>query len=334
MTDIAIIGAGFAALTVANILKDDANICIYEKSSGVSGRMSTRRAGPYEFDHGAQYFTAKSRPFENFISPMIAKGIIGHWGARFVEFKKTKIIAQRNWNKGFPHYIGIPGMSAIGQYLSRGLAVNLNTRISSVKKDGEKWCVIDDLGNELGVYDWVVSTLPVQQALNLLPKSLSFYSKIEPLKMQACFALMFGFNSHIELGFDAANIIDNDISWISINNSKPKRNRSFCLLAHSSNKWADEHIDVNRDHVMDYLCDKTSEIIGHDLRKADHKEIHGWRYAYIEKQEGLGHQIDKNKKFAACGDWCIQGRVEAAFSSGLKLANQLLPIIKKENNYG
>ncbi len=334
MTDIAIIGAGLSALTVANILKADADICIYEKSSGVGGRISTRRAGPYEFDHGAQYFKAKSRSFEDFIRPMITQGVIGRWDARFVEFRKNKIVAQRNWNEGSPHYIGIPGMSAIGEYLSRGLTINLNTRISSFKKEGEKWCLIDELGNELGVFDWIISTLPVQQVIDLVPKTLSFYPKIEPVKMKSCFALMLGFDRHIELGFDAANIISNDISWISINNSKLKRNGSFCLLAHSSNNWADEHIDDNHNDVMEYLREKTSEIIGYDLRESNYKEIHGWRYANIERQEGLSHYIDENENFAACGDWCIQGKVEAAFSSGLKLANQLLPIIIKKKNYG
>jgi renalase len=55
MTNIAIIEAGLSGLTAANILKDYADITIFEKSRGVSGRMSTRHAYPYSFDHGAQF---------------------------------------------------------------------------------------------------------------------------------------------------------------------------------------------------------------------------------------------------------------------------------------
>ncbi len=47
MTNIAIIGAGLSGLTAANILKDYSNITLFEKSRGVSGRMSTRRAEPF-----------------------------------------------------------------------------------------------------------------------------------------------------------------------------------------------------------------------------------------------------------------------------------------------
>ena len=38
--------------------------------------MSTRRAGPYFFDHGAQYFTARTKPFKDFIQPLVDQGII------------------------------------------------------------------------------------------------------------------------------------------------------------------------------------------------------------------------------------------------------------------
>ncbi|MDE4959738.1 NAD(P)-binding protein, partial [Francisella tularensis subsp. holarctica] len=40
MIKIAIIGAGIAGLTAAKILKDSAQVIVFEKSRGVSGRMS------------------------------------------------------------------------------------------------------------------------------------------------------------------------------------------------------------------------------------------------------------------------------------------------------
>ncbi|AJI69041.1 NAD(P)-binding protein [Francisella tularensis] len=75
MIKIAIIGAGIAGLTAAKILKDCAQVIVFEKSRGVSGRMSTRYADPYYFDHGTQYFTAKSTDFKEFLKPMIDNGI-------------------------------------------------------------------------------------------------------------------------------------------------------------------------------------------------------------------------------------------------------------------
>nr|MDJ0929273.1 NAD(P)-binding protein [Gammaproteobacteria bacterium] len=60
MTTIAIIGAGLSGLVLATRLSEHATVTVFDKSPRVSGRMATRRAPPYEFDHGTQFFTARS----------------------------------------------------------------------------------------------------------------------------------------------------------------------------------------------------------------------------------------------------------------------------------
>lgn len=49
---IAIIGAGSSGLTLAQQLKEYADVVVYEKACGVGGRMSTRYVDPFYFDHG------------------------------------------------------------------------------------------------------------------------------------------------------------------------------------------------------------------------------------------------------------------------------------------
>ena len=63
---IAIIGAGLAGLVCANMLKEKNTITVFEKSRGVGGRMATRYKDSFEFDQGAQYFTAKTPEFQKF----------------------------------------------------------------------------------------------------------------------------------------------------------------------------------------------------------------------------------------------------------------------------
>ena len=70
MNKIAIIGTGISGLTCAHYLKELADITLFEKARGVGGRISTRRADPFCFDHGAQYFTAQSKEFKTFIKPL------------------------------------------------------------------------------------------------------------------------------------------------------------------------------------------------------------------------------------------------------------------------
>lgn len=63
---VAVVGAGIAGLTASRALRDHGlSVTVFEKSRGPSGRMSTRRVdgGRVQFDHGAQYFTARDPAF-------------------------------------------------------------------------------------------------------------------------------------------------------------------------------------------------------------------------------------------------------------------------------
>ena len=324
MTRIAIIGAGLSGLTAANKLKNHAEITIFEKALSVGGRMSNRRAEPYFFDHGAQYFSVKTDEFKAFIAPMVNDGIVKSWNARFAEIKGRTIIRERRWDDGYPHYVGVPNMSSIAKHLSDGIKIELETRVHSISKKLGKWSLTDDQGRSLGEYDWVISAIPAEQAADLLPSSLPLYPNVSMTQMEGCFSVMLGFNQALPLEFDSALIRGEDISWISVNSSKPDRKGGFCLLVHSTNIWADAHRDDDRDEVMHYLCRQTSLIIGHDVSKADHKAIHSWGYANAKKQTGDTYFIDTTENIGVCGDWCIQGRVEAAFTSGLDLGKRVL----------
>ena len=66
---------------------------------------------------------------------------------------------------------------------------------------------------------------------------------------------------------------------------------------------------------------KTSDLIGHDVSLANHKAVHGWCQANIDQQYDETSMIDQKARIDPCGDWFIQGRVEAAFPSGCELVN-------------
>jgi hypothetical protein len=135
---------------------------------------------------------------------------------------------------------------------------------------------------------------------------------------------MLGFVQSLPLEFEAARLINTDLSWIAVNSHKPGRSNYFTLVVHSSEKFAEAHIDDDREKVMRHLISETSRIIGHDVSTADYKTIHEWRYANNAKRDQLGTIfLDQKRKLAACGDWCIGGRVEGSFTSAYKLINKI-----------
>ncbi|MDG1286312.1 MAG: FAD-dependent oxidoreductase [Rickettsiales bacterium] len=323
MSKIAIIGAGFSGLVLAKELSAFADVTVFEKARGVSGRMSTRYADTYQFDHGAQFFTAKTAAFQEFLQPLISQGVVAHWTPRFVEIDRNVITGERQWDENYPHYVGMPKMNQIAKHLAEGLTINLQTPVATIEKKADEWCLKDDAGGAQGCFDWVISTAPPVQSTALLPEIFTHHTALQKTRMSGCFSLMLGFAEPLPLSWDAALVMHADISWISVNSSKPGRPAGYSLLINSTNDWAEKHLDDDRAEVQDYLCSAVSKVIGHDVSQADHIALHGWRYANIGKQDGEPSLLDAENQLAACGDWCIQGRVEAGFTSAMHLADKL-----------
>ena len=326
---IAILGAGIAGVATARLLSGVAATVLFDKARGVGGRMSVRRKEPFSYDHGAQYFTARTVEFQQFIRPAIDSGWIKRWDARYVSLDKDSVVAKKNWHDDEPRYVGVPGMNSLVKHLSEGLTIHTNTKISSLKRQKEFWDLLDDQGNVHQGFDWVITTVPSPQAAELLTPSFRHYEDIRNIRMRPCFALMLGFSAKFPLEFDAAHVTNTNISWIAVNSSKPGRSNLPTLVVHSTERYAEEHLESDRDLVMKALCAETSHIIGRDVRGADSKVLHAWHFANNHRQISLPSFIDQELKLAACGDWCQGGRVEGAFSSAADLVVKLKEYLKK-----
>jgi predicted NAD/FAD-dependent oxidoreductase len=319
MTKIAIIGAGLAGLTAAKSLCANAEVQIFEKSWRAGGRMSTRTK-VYGFDHGAQYFTARSKAFKAFLQPFIQRGIIARWDACFAELDRSTPVNRRQWGSEYPHYVAVPGMNALCVALSSDMNVQYKSRVTSILPAGSKWKLEVNEDRSPVTFDWVISAIPAQQTAALMPDDFSYLKQIRQKKMLGCYTLMLGFKRPLKTDFDCALVNNADISWISVNSSKPGRSKSFALIVHSTNQWAEENIELHDDRVKRHLINEACDVLQQDISHANHIQLHRWRYANIEKQTGEKALLDRENQLAAIGDWCIKGRVESAFISARNLA--------------
>ena len=258
---------------------------------------------------------------------MIQSSVVKSWNARFVEIKKNQIINQRQWNDDFPHYVGAPTMSEMGRFLAQDLDVKLNMEVQ-IKKEENQWHIIDINGVNHGSFDWVISTAPSLQSAAILSDEFKFHNILMERNMIECFSLMLGFENKLDLTWEAALISDADISWISVNSSKPDRRKDFTLLIHSTNLWAKNNFNIKKDVIIEQLLDATSEIVGKSIYNSKFIDLHRWKFANIKKQIIKPAFIDQSNRMAACGDWCIKGRIESAFLSGFDLANEMRNLLK------
>lgn len=326
MTSIAVIGAGLAGLVFAREMQASNEVTLFEKSRGVGGRMATRYADPYRFDHGAQFFTARSARFRDYLAPLVDAGVVAPWHARFAEITGDTITAERRWDDAHLHYVGCPGMNALPKALAEGLDLRLGTRIERASYDAGAWTLHAADGESFGGFDWLVCTQPSPQVTPVVGSDSPLSVRAQAATMKACFALMLGFEQPIATRFDAARVLAADISWISVNSSKPGRSNDFTLLVHATNAWADANLELDLDAAKAHMLEQLNMVAGIDGGTAAVQQIHRWRYANADAQTGTDYFIDPDGRLAACGDWFIRGRVEAAFRSAMNLVRDFTDI--------
>jgi renalase len=320
--NIAVIGAGISGVYVAKELSKIADITVFEKSRGFGGRMSTRTRGDYQFDHGAQYFTARTKSFQQFLEPFARNGIISKWKPKIVGIEKGGAPKVRNLNPDTPFYVPVPKMSGFCRHLASELDVRLQTKIDKIINDGDKLSLYagDDF---LGQFDWVICAIPSHQVAEIMPECFSYMNEIKNIKMQGCYSLMRGFKPPLDIKWDAASVNGYDISWVAVNSTKPERPTKYSIIAHSTNEWAEDNIEANLEESKLHLMSELSDITGLDLTSADHIDLHRWRYANARKQKGQKAYIDFDNNLAACGDWSIEGKIEAAFNSACHIVESM-----------
>ena len=321
-TKIAILGAGLAGLNLAKLLQANAEIVLFEKSDKLGGRMATHRCNGFEFDHGAQYFTAKDPLFKDWVARLMDANVVASWPARFVEIEHRSMLSQRTWDDAFPHYVGIPSMNAIAQHLAEGLDVRFNQLITGIKPHRTKW-LLETADGQFAEFDWVVSTLPAEQAQVILPDSYQQKKALQSVQMEPCFTLMLGYDSARHSAWDAAFISQSILSWVSVNSAKPNRAKPYTLVAMSQNAWARDNFARPEAQIIAELLSELEGVMGEKLGDATYIKLKKWKYANADKQKTELSYVDHAAKLACCGDWCISGRIESAFMSSSRLAETI-----------
>ncbi|NQY96047.1 MAG: FAD-dependent oxidoreductase [Henriciella sp.] len=315
--NIAIIGAGLAGLHLASQLASAHTVTVFEKARGPGGRMSTRRAAPYAFDHGAQYFTAATQAFRDFLAPFLEDGTVAAWPDA-IELSGGAVVSDKQ------KYAAAPGMNAICKTLAAGLDVRTGARIETLQRAPDGWHVQIASGETEGPFDWVISTAPAPQTAALLPDDFGPKERLAEVEMLGCFTLMLGFEAPPAITWSAQKIGNSPVGWMAMNSEKPGREGAASLVVQANNTWAEAHLEDDPAAVISTLLNAASEYADQDLSTAPHQVLHRWRYAATRTPAGEAFLKDDALQLAACGDWCLGSKVEAAFLSADALAKDLL----------
>ncbi len=338
---IAVVGGGMSGLVAARQLcQAGRNVTLFDKGRGIGGRMSVRHTenNSLTFDHGAQYFTAKSDSFAKQVAAWEQAGSVAEWSVRFrkITCDPSGAIMTSEEPIEAKRYVGTPGMNAPLKQLasdvqSLGGLIATKTRVASLKKIENRWRLATDHGEEIGDFDSVIVSAPAPQAAELITASPALANAAKSVKMSGCWALMLAFNSKLPTDFEAAWIeatsVRQPLAWVANNGSKPQRStgssEGSSWVLHSDPTWAAERFELDTTEVAKEMLAAFAKLIGTELPKTRYLAAHRWRYA-LPKPLSEAAIIDQERSLYACGDWCGGPRVEGAYLSGLAVADAVL----------
>jgi predicted NAD/FAD-dependent oxidoreductase len=139
--------------------------------------------------------------------------------------------------------------------------------------------------------------------------------------MRGCWALMLRYPAPAGLPFDAAFVNEGALRWVARDSSKPGRPGTETWLLHASAEWSEAHLEDSPECVAAELLPAFSEFGG---AAPQAWTAHRWRYADMAAPLDHGCVWDRDRKLGLCGDWLNGGKVEGAWRSGRRLAEEAL----------
>jgi renalase len=303
----AVIGAGLAGLTCAQVLADAGqSVVVFDKGRGLGGRMASRRKDGWRFDHGAVALRPTDDAFAAFLATAHDMGHAEAWNAA------------NGWT-------GVPGMNAVVKSLARGLEIVQSQRVTGLDKTDGGWIVKGPQHAENLIFNRVILAIPHPQAQEILAPWPALSAQIEKVQMQPCWTLMVGFDASLSTDLTYSNRCTDPISVIVRETAKPGRSLpgdGWVIQANAD--WTRSHLELDQSQIEALLLSAFFKEIACAPVAPAITMAHRWRYALTTTPLGQAYVMDASLGLAVCGDWCLGNNAEAAHDSGRSLAAAII----------
>ena len=327
-TAIVIIGSGLAGLAAGQLLrKAGHNALILDKGRRAGGRMSTRRADGFLFNHGAQFVTARSAAFSAVCTRAVQAGQLAKWP-----------LAGRE-----DAFSGTPAMRGLAEFMAEGLTIRQQAEVKNITRvkpirgphNGPLKLQLAD-GTVITCRHLIV-TCPAPQTSRLLREAAPELSACaDPVIYAPCWAVMVGFPAPIDLPRTLIQTTEEPIGCATYEPFRPEASQTAALTLHATADFSKTHLEAEPTDICDQLLASFAEQQNIPLPHPSYSAAHRWRYAKVQQacpQDALFHIADTDSSIFVAGDWHpAQGddgrfgkgtRAEDAFLSGLRAATQL-----------
>ena len=351
---VAVIGAGVAGLACARTLMQAGHeVTVFEKESGVGGRMASLQTDYGSFDHGAQFFTVRDKRFAQAIAT--AGAHCQPWDAqRLHEIDSAGKVhppAVRKKTKTPTHWIASPSMDAMAQQWAQPLfdqnSLRCDTEVTRIERDPknpQQWQLALGVRQQgqakaaqsAGGFDRVIVATPAWIAQAILASSLkkndphwahvqALRESLRSVEVAPCWSVMLAFalagdpSKAIGPAWSSARSTDHRLAWINREGGKPGRQGVERWTLHATAAWSKEHFNDTPERVQGKLLKSFAELTGIHATPSMVKSKR-WLNARTVKALNVPFLWQADAGIGVCGDYMRGYRVEDAFLSGLEMA--------------
>ncbi len=307
-----VVGAGLSGLMAAQSLtRTGHDVTVFDKGRGVGGRLATRRIGDATLDHGAQFFTVRSKEFASHVNEWLAVGVVHEWCRGF------------DSEDGHPRYAGSKGMSGIAKHLAQGLDVRTSALVFSLERTATGYNVITDDG-VAHACDKVLLTAPIPQSFSLMfGGAIEMPEEMRTIDYDRTLGLLavLDSNNHNVKSPGGMQFPDDVFSFIGDNSAKGISGAP-ALTFHANPEWSREHFDLELDEIHSLLLTAARPWLGSaQILESQPKK---WRFATPKSAWPVAFWIDPSGTLALAGDAFAGPKMEGAALSGLAAAQALV----------
>lgn len=315
------VGSGIAGLACAlDLAAGGREVWLFDKGHRPGGRIATRHVGAAAFDDGAQFATARGPSFRAALLAWAQAGAAAIWPAA---------------STGGERWVGVPDMAAIPSQLARSLPrpPEQACHVGFLHKAADGWYlrhrpaaeaapgeVFDEGGECSGPFAAVLVTAPAPQAARLLGTAGHAFAGLAlGADYAPCWAVSASFPRRLDIA-DVTQAGLDPIGWLARCSSRPGREQlPERFVLHATGAWSREWLERDEASVCRALLAALP-----DQERPLEAAARRWRYAKVETALGQPFLWDAREGLGAGGDWCLGGRVEAAWDSGRALAQAVL----------
>jgi predicted NAD/FAD-dependent oxidoreductase len=322
----AVIGAGVAGLACARKLVDaGASVTVFEREAFPGGRAATLIDGAGPYDHGAQYFTAADPRFRAEVDRWQSAAVAQRWSGRIIALESG---STQNKSGSAERFVGVPGMRRLGVHLAQGIEVRYSTPIERLAAGTDGWRLVGAGTPEAGPFDAVLAAVPSPLGAALLAGLTPQADLAAAVQWDPCWAVTMALAQRSGAGFDGAFVNDDPIlGWVALDSAKPRRGRVDGVaerwVLHARAQWSSRYAELHEQDATYWIVRSFSARLRRNLNPLQAGAVY-WPHARPVNPLPQPCLWDAQQRLGMAGDWCGGPRIEAAYLSGLALAEAAL----------